>query len=262
MKKYLLILMLLAIGATAQSQVLISILLGDKLNSPNLEFGLEGGVNWTQITGMETTNFSRMWNLGFYFDIRLKNQWWLYTGVLVKANMGVDKLTAGDLDFLETQIYTDNSSGENEQVAGDYSQKLNYFLVPAMIKYKFKNNFYAEAGFQAGLMHKAWVEFNSDIDSIDVTGKDDNKDKINRIDVGAMAGFGYHFKNSGGMSIGVKYYEGFANVYKGTPGNRNRSIFLKVTVPIGAHGKDDIKKKEGKSKNKKEGKSKKTKDKQ
>ena len=87
MKKYFIILSLLLIGFTAQSQVLISLLLGDKLNSPNLEFGLEGGVNWTQISGMETKSFARKWNLGFYFDFRLKNQWWLYTGVLVKSNL-------------------------------------------------------------------------------------------------------------------------------------------------------------------------------
>ncbi|NOX84901.1 MAG: PorT family protein, partial [Chlorobi bacterium] len=101
MKKILFILLFLVSGYTAQSQILITLLLGDKLNSEGLEFGLEGGINWTNISGMETHNFARKWNLGFYFDFRLKNQWWLYTGVLVKSNMGVDNLTDKDLDFLQ-----------------------------------------------------------------------------------------------------------------------------------------------------------------
>jgi hypothetical protein len=74
MKKNILIISLLILSFNVQSQVLITLLLGDKLNSPNLEFGLEGGVNWTTISGLETNSFARKWNLGFYFDIRIKNQ--------------------------------------------------------------------------------------------------------------------------------------------------------------------------------------------
>ncbi len=121
MKKYFLIIILLVVGLTSQSQVLITLLLGDKLNSQNLKFGLEGGVNWTKISGMETKTFARKWNLGFYFDIRLKNQWWFYTGVLVKSNMGVDKLTDNDLSFLQATIYKDINNN-NQPAEGDYSQ--------------------------------------------------------------------------------------------------------------------------------------------
>ena len=38
-------------GTTAHSQVLISLLLGDKLNSDKIEFGLDGGLNWLKIFG-------------------------------------------------------------------------------------------------------------------------------------------------------------------------------------------------------------------
>ena len=86
MKKYILIIAIVLAGITSQSQVLITLLLGDKLNSDGLEFGLEGGMNWTNISGMETNKFARKWNLGFYFDIRLKNQWYLYTGVQTTAH--------------------------------------------------------------------------------------------------------------------------------------------------------------------------------
>ena len=107
MRKYLLITALLLLSIESQSQVLITLLLGDKLNSDGLEFGLEGGLNWTTISGMETNNYARKWNLGFYFDIKMKNQWSFYTGVLVKSNMGVDKLTDNDHKFLGATIYKD-----------------------------------------------------------------------------------------------------------------------------------------------------------
>ena len=233
MKKILLVFFTLFIGAQSHSQVLISLLLGDKLNSPNLEFGLEGGINWTNISGMETNNFARKWNLGFYFDIRLKNQWFIYTGTLVKANMGVDKLTENDLAFLEATIYNDMDD-HSKPAEGDYSQKMDYFLVPALVKYKFKNNMYAEAGPQFGLMYKSWVEFESDIEGRDAVIKEYNKGKINKLDAGIMFGMGYTLYKGSGWTLGAKYYYGFVNVYKDRPGTKNSSIFLKLNIPIGA----------------------------
>ena len=131
MRKHLLIIVFLFVGISSQSQVLISLIMGDKLNSEGLEFGLEGGFNWSNISGLEANKSLSTFNLGYYFNIRLKNQWYLYTGVLVKSKLGVEKLSANDLNFLQTDVYEEE---------GDYSQVLNYFLVPALAKYKFKNN--------------------------------------------------------------------------------------------------------------------------
>ena len=224
MKKYLLIILLFT-GIQTQGQVLISLLFGDMLNSDGLEFGLEGGVNWSNISGMETNKSLGTFNLGFYFDIRLKNQWSLYTGVLVKSNLGVDQLSANDLTFLGTETYPEN---------GDYAQEMRYFLVPALLKYNFENRIYIEAGPQFGLMYDAWVEYNSNIDGKDGTVKEYNKDDINRFDAGIMVGFGYRLQKINGMSFGVKYYYGLLDVYKDRSGTKNSSIFLKITVPIGA----------------------------
>lgn len=231
MIKYFLTLSLLICGLNSQSQVLISLLLGDKLNSEGLEFGLEGGYNWSKVSGMETNKSLSTFNLGFYFDIRLKNQWYLYTGVLVKANLGMDKLTANDLVFLQAEVY------EQE---GDYSQKMNYFLVPILPKYKFKNHFYVEVGPQLGLMYKSWVEFNSDIEGTTATISEYNEDMINKFDAGMMAGLGYTLLKGIGMTIGVKYYYGFIDVYKGRSGTKNSSLFLKLNIPIGAEKKETI----------------------
>ncbi len=121
MKKYLFILSLLLFGLNAQSQVLISLILGDKLNKEGLEFGLEGGYNFAYITNFESHNRLSTFALGFYFDIRLKNQLSLNTGVMVKSKYGIDKLTENDLVLLNTDILNN---------PGDYSLNLRYFHVP------------------------------------------------------------------------------------------------------------------------------------
>ncbi len=219
------VIVMMLIGFNAQSQVLLSVLFGDKLNSDGLEFGLEGGFNWSSISELEADKRLSSFNLGFYFDIRLKNQWNLYTGVLVKGKMGDDELTSNDLAFLEVAPQPEE---------GTYSQNINYFMVPALIKYNFQNRMYLEAGPQFSLMYKSWVEFNSDNDDRTIKIKDFNKDKINRLDAGFTVGTGYRLMAETGMTVGVKYYYGFANVYKNVSGTNNSSWFLKLNIPIGA----------------------------
>ncbi|PZX55578.1 porin family protein [Algoriphagus chordae] len=225
MKKYIVFIVLMCAGYHAQSQVLISLLFGDKLNSPGLEFGLEGGANFSQISGMESSNRMPSFNLGFYFDIRINDPWYIHTGLLVKSKLGTNKLSAADLEFLEVDVFG---------AEGDYNQELNYFIVPILAKYKLKNNIYFEAGPQLGLLTKSWVEFNSDVEGEDARIRQYNRDMVNRLDAGATAGMGYQLLKGKGMTLGIKYYQGFVNVYKERSGTKNSSLFLMVNIPIGA----------------------------
>ncbi len=224
MKKILLFTGILLIGLTSQSQILISLLLGDKLNSDKLEFGLEGGLNWSNISGMETNNYARFFNLGFYFDLKVHDQWAMYTGVLVKSNLGVDKLTENDLEFLQARTYPEE---------GDYRQVVNSFLVPALAKYNFKNHIYIEAGPQFALRYKGYVEYKSDIEGLEAKVREDNKDLIKKMDVGVVGGIGYKLLKGRGWTFGVKYYHGFIDMYKNRSGTTSSSINLKLNVPIG-----------------------------
>ena len=225
MKKYLFIFTLIILSFTSNSQVLISLLLGDKLNSDGLEFGLEGGMNMTNINGFDDTKMLGNFNLGFYFDIRMKDQWSLYTGVQVKSNFGMRDLSEGDLEFLEAEI-------EDEE--GKYSQKISSFMVPFLAQYKFKNYFYVEAGPQLGLVYKGWVEFTSDEDNRDIVIKDYNDDLLNWINAGVAVGTGYKLMKGEGWTVGVRYYQGLTNVFKGRSGSIHNSLHFKVNIPIGA----------------------------
>jgi hypothetical protein len=225
MKKNLIVLLILCLSYQAHSQVLISLLLGDKLNSDKIDFGLEAGSNWSSMSGFESKRPLQAFNVGFYFDIKIKNSWSLYTGVLVKSNLGIDRLTDKDLTLLNAKRYTGD---------GTYSQKMKYFIVPVLAKYKFANKIYIEGGPQMGLMYKAWLEYNSENDMTSARIKDYNTDQIKYFDMGVLVGCGYHFKKTKGVTVGVKYYYGFTDVYKEISGVRNNSLFIKVTVPVGA----------------------------
>jgi len=229
MKKYSIIIFFLFISVGAQSQVLIALLLGDKLNTGKIEFGLDGGLNYSTIGGLETSKYANSFNLGFYFDIKMKNQWYLNTGVLVKSTLGAEGLTETDLTSINATIFTpDNQDGE-----GSYTQKLNGFLVPVLAKYKFKNNFHIEAGPQFGWIYKSWVEYNYEIDGNSAKIKEYNRDETNWFDMGVAGGFGYRFLKGLGWTATVRYYYGFTNLYKNVSGSNNSSLFLKLNIPFG-----------------------------
>ncbi len=224
------ILVLLLATQMASSQVLISLLLGDALNSDAVEFGLEGGFTFSDLGALEADKRLATFNLGFYFDIELKDAWRFYTGVLVKSKLGVDNLSNADLLLL----------GVTPEEEGTYSQHINNFLVPALIKHRFPNRIYAEAGPQFGLLYKSWVQFDSDVDGTETRIRIENRDALNVFEVGGVIGAGYRLRpGPAGMTLGIKYYQGFTNAIKGHSGSRNNAIFLKFNVPIGAGKKEE-----------------------
>ncbi len=236
MKKILFTIFFIFFVYNLQSQVLIALLLGDKLNTGKIEFGLDGGLNYSSISGLESNSYSNSFFLGFYFDIKMKDQWLLNTGVLVKSTLGADKLTEADLTYLNVTI-PDNGNG-------DYTQKMSAFLVPIMAKYKFKNHIHVEAGPQVGWIYRSWIEYNYEDDlGNSVQIEEDNKDIINWFDMGVAGGVGYRFLKGLGWTVSARYYYGFTNVYKDRSGTNNSSLFLKLNIPFGVsqEKKEEIK---------------------
>jgi len=225
MQKNFVLIFFLLIFTGAQSQILIALLLGDKLNTGKIEFGLDGGINFASISNLENRDYIRAFNLGFYFDIKLKDHFLLNTGVLVKSTLGSEDLSTNDLLLLGATIH--------EPTGGEYSQKLNTFTVPIMVKYIFDNNIHVELGPQVGWTYNGWIEYNYDIDGISGKLKENNKDELNWFEMGVSAGAGYRLLNGLGWTIGVRYYYGFTNVYKGTSGKTNDALYLKINIPFG-----------------------------
>ena len=110
--------MLMAVPAALNAQVLITLLLGDALNSEKIEFGLVGGLNRSYILDIEDAEGMNNFDLGFYFHILMKKNSYLSTGVLVKSNVGATGMATypiGDEDF--DAVYED----------GTLTKKINCF---------------------------------------------------------------------------------------------------------------------------------------
>lgn len=226
MKNFLLALILSATPA-AYSQVLISLIFGDKLNSEYLEFGLDGGINFSNISNIEGTKPNMGFNLGFYFDIgsRKYPSWYINTGVIVKSPMGADNLDVYSLG---------NEDLDNAFVNGHINREIRYFNVPILLKYKFHNNIFVKAGPQLGLLAKAFDEFIKEIDDEDLRYKNNIRDRIHVIDAGLTLGAGYRLMGGNGMNIGIQYYLGLVPVMKGDgPKQYNRSLYITAGIPIG-----------------------------
>ena len=236
--KKLLLAFLILFSVQARSQILITLLLGDKLNSEWMEFGLEGGLNWATESGFETNAYAQKWNMGFYFNIRVQEHWSVYTGVMVKSNLGVNKLTDTDLITLGAKKI---EYPVGTEIEGDYSHKMNTFLVPILMRYNFKNHIYVAAGPQLGLAYKSWIEFESDIDGYDVAVKHYNREMINMIDAGFTVATGWRMMKGTGWTIGAKYYYGLVDVFKDIPNTKNSSFFVNLCIPIGAGDPEALK---------------------
>ena len=228
-KKILVIAVLLLCSRAANGQVLISLLFGDKLNTGKIEFGLDGGLTLTSTDGLPQAGTLTTWNLGFYFDIKLKDPaWMVHTGVLVKSTLGADHIP----------VYPLNDPGLDEEFSGgSVTRKLNYFNVPIMLKYRPKGQFFLEGGVQLGLLYKAADTFFQQVpDAGDLSYKLDIRDQYYRLDAGLIVGVGYRLLGGNGMNVGLRYYHGLADVVKDDtiPGQFNRAVYLTVGIPIGA----------------------------
>jgi hypothetical protein len=219
-------------GSHVNGQVLISLLLGDKLNSDKLEFGLEGGLNLSNLHGLPQSETKPNLNLGFYFDLKLLNpSWYFHTGVMVKSTLGAENLNVYSLN---------NPDLDNAFVDGSVRRKLGYFNVPVLIKYKFRNNLFLEAGPLLGLMNKSTDEFIATVKKKDdLTYKLKIRDRYHPLDAGVIGGIGYRLMSGNGMNVGIRYYLGFVDITldDSTPNQFNRSLYFVVGIPIGAEKK-------------------------
>ncbi len=228
LKPLVLLLCLMMLSSLSRSQILISILLGDKLNTGAIEFGLTGGYNRNHLFGLKDATGANNFSLGFYFDFRLKKEtgWYLYTGCLVKSTMGatvpIYSLNDPDLDTVF--------------VGGSVERRINYFNVPVAIKYRFKNRIFLLGRVQFGLRHKAVDVFTNTYNSKnDISYKNITKDNYKRLDAGLTAGLGYKFKYGVMMNMGIRYYYGFVDVFKAGPEyGTNSSFYIFAEIPIGA----------------------------
>jgi hypothetical protein len=220
------------------SQVVISLIFGDELNSDKVRFGLDGGVNFSSLTGSEGAKFLENFNLGLYFDIQLKenSNWYLHTGALLKSDLGARGIEVYSLD--EPDL-------DSVFMGGNIERTLKYIHIPALVRYKFTNQLFIEIGPMIGILTKATDDFYNEVkreEDLSFTNKVTEQYKW--FDAGLQAGIGYHLMKGTGVNFGVRYYQGLMDVIKDNSSDPawNQSVYLFVSIPIGAGEKAQAKK--------------------
>jgi hypothetical protein len=223
---------LMLLPAALNAQVLITILLGDALNTDKIEFGLIGGMNRSYINTISGADGMNNFNLGFYFHILMKNNSYLSTGVFVKSNVGATGMATysmGDENF--DAIFQD----------GTLTKKIPSFYVPILFHQRFNNRWYIEAGPQLGLIHKPVDIFETSKLGGDAIFTLEVKEAYKHIDAGLMGGVGYKFKKEiKSMAVGINYYYGLVDV-SADPAQtiKNSAIYFYMKIPIGVGKKEE-----------------------
>lgn len=230
MKKNLVILMLLA-STIARGQILISLIFGEALNTPKIEFGLTGGWNQSYLLDIDEAEALNNLNLGFYFHIMLKQNAFISTGVLVKNNVGgsgMPTYQVGNAEF--DALFAD----------GERTTKINLFYVPIMYQQRIHQRWMLEGGIQPGLRSKAYDIFETTTSDGDLEFKKEVGDEFTRLDFGLIGGVGFKLKKTlKSTSVGVQYYYGLVDMLK-DPAivSKNSSLYVYVRIPIGATPKE------------------------
>lgn len=231
--KAILILIFTTTAFAARSQVIISLLFGDKLNSDKIEFGLIGGFNWSNLPDLNGAETLNNFNLGFYFHFNMAEHSYFSTGVLVKSELGATGMATypiGDPDL------------DSVFAEGVLIKRIGYFHVPLLYHHRFWKLLYLEAGFQAGLRAKANDTFKRSAFNGDIEYTRGTADEYKLLDAGLLGGFGIKLKKQiKSMSLGLRYYHGLVNV-SAIPEQQlyNRSLYLFAKIPIGV-GKSEPK---------------------
>jgi hypothetical protein len=219
-------LVLMLLPSALNGQVLITILLGDALNTEKIEFGLVGGWNHSYIYSIEDSKGLNSLDLGFYFHFLIKNNSYFSTGVLVKSNVGA------------TGMATYSMNDENFDAIfqdGTLTKKIPVFYVPILFHQRFNNRWYIEAGPQLGLIHQCVDIFEASKLDGDLKFTLDVKDQYKHIDAGLLGGVGYKFKKQvKSMAVGINYYYGLVDV-SAEPDKeiRNSAFYFYIKIPIG-----------------------------
>lgn len=227
-KSALLILFITCLSVQAHSQVLISLLLGDKLNSDKLEFGLIGGMQSSTLTGVDGSRLKHTFHLGFYFDFIMNDKLSFNPGVLVKSTSGVR------YDNQRTDV-TGIGDVDSVLVGAVVARRLNYFQVPLLMKYRITPRFHAMLGPQLALRSKSYNVYLEDVSGNELSYQEEIGDDYKRLDAGMTVGFGFKLKEDNAMNLGVRYFYGMVDVLKDNPGEaqKNRDLYFYVTIPIG-----------------------------
>lgn len=225
MKQIVVAIAILMVSVTVKSQVLISILFGDKLNSEKITFGLMLGNCWNSMSGYAKANAQSNFSLGLFLTVKLNKRFFLQFDALAKYKTGAKGMHVYELGdpVLDSMFYN-----------GHVDRVINCLGLVTTIQYRFWKYCNLELGPQVLLRIKAKDTFNGNHEGGDLKFEKDIAGETTRFDVGVSGGVSWQFNKGAGVKIGMRYYGGLIDVFENDPGkNATRNIQLNLYIPIG-----------------------------
>ncbi len=227
-------LFILFVSLSAQSQVIVSLIFGDALNSPNTQFGLDIGANGSSVTNYDIAGFTGGLEAGMFFNWKYADKLALYSGVMVNSNRGF----SGDETLVDPEYDPEIESGYEYRYM---KTRLVYVGAHSSIRYYLSPSFSLAGGVNVSLRTKQDNEVHYKKDEADLGVKYSVKNEFLPIDMGPMFTFIYQFKKGKGMSINAKAYYGLLDIATEVPGYQNSYFFeLTAGILIGAAKPDEM----------------------
>lgn len=226
MKRVFISLLGLLIVTSAQSQIIVALLFGDKLNTGKMEFGLVAAPVLTNLTNTDGQTRSGF-NLGLYFNIRPDKKFFVHLELTAKGSLGAKNIAP---------YPTGNDSLDNLFKDGSVERIIKAFNVTLMGRYTLSQHFYLDAGIQPDLMFKPKDIFKSTVNDNDLEYSVKLNDQITRLDFCVAGGLFYRFRpDRRSMGVGIRYVYGLTDINKMQAGTQaNTAWMATITIPVGA----------------------------
>lgn len=224
--------LLLTYSNSSKSQVIISLIFGDALNSPNTQFGLEVGANVASVTNYELTDLTGGFQISMFLNWKFSEKWSLYNNLIANSNRGY----RGNGSLIDS-IYVP----ENDYELSYMKVRLMYGGIQSALRYHISPSFSVAAGLNLGLLFRATEEalFQKEDSELNIVYK--VTDDYTRLDVGPSLALLYQFRKGKGISIIARTYYGLVDVAKEVPGHQNSYYFqLTAGILIGAKSKNEM----------------------
>ena len=216
---------LFLITGTARSQVILSLIFGDKLNSDELMFGLHLQYSWNNLSNMEPSSSLKKFNLGLFLTYKLNDKWQINTEPMAKYSRGASGMTPYTLgDPALDATYT----------GGSFTRTAGYVGLPITARYLIAERFFIEAGPNIELRINAEDEFKVATPYGDQLLKIDSKDLTSRWDFGFLTGAGTYLGKGKDIALGIRYAPGISDVMKDYDGTQaHQAFYIYTNIPIG-----------------------------
>ncbi len=212
--------------APVRSQVLISMLLGDKVSSEKFHLELNVGANISNLSELGSTEWTPGFMMGIGGEWRFAGNFFLQPELVPFYTTGANNLSGSlvDLPPEVDELITEKQIGRT----------LKYFSIPILIKYGAMNRqLHIGAGPQFGFLTSANERYDAVINN-SITINENIKDAINSTDIGIVFNLSYKFKPTYGTGINLRYYLGLTDTIKDNSGdavlNQVFSIFVSVAI--------------------------------